>query len=118
MQEQKAGKTNKMDQIYWDIIGYDIIKKMRLAGLFKSKYADAAVARVMDRAYTLGSNSEKYIAEYSFSSKEDLDKVCSKEDLKAGIASTKRKVNILCKACERVYLFGLYMNAHSFDVMH
>lgn len=117
MQEQER-KTNKMDQIYWDIIGYDIIKKMRLAGLFKSKYADAAVARVMDRAYMLGSNSEKYIAEYSFSSKEDLDKVCSKEDLEAGIASTKRKVNILCKACERVYQFGLYMNAHSFDVMH
>ena len=118
MQEQKVEKTNKMDQIYWDIIGYDIIKKMRLAGLFKSKHVDNAVARVMDRAYTLGSNSEKYIADYSFSSKENLYKVCSKEDLEAGIASTKRKVNILCKACERVYLFGLYMSAHSFDVMH
>lgn len=112
-----------MDQIYWDIIGYDIIKKMRLAGLFKSKYVDDAVARVMDRAYTLGNNSEKNIADYSFSSKEDLYKVCSKEDLEAGIASTKRKVNILCKACERVYMFGVYMNGRSFngrsfDVMH
>ena len=107
-----------MDQIYCDIIGYDIIKKMRLAGLFKSKYVDDAVARVMDRAYVLGSDSEKYIADYSFASKEDLEKVCSKEDLDAGIASTTRKVNILCKACERVYMFGVYMNGRSFDVMH
>lgn len=118
MQEPKMGETNKMDQIYSDIIGNDIVVKMRQAGLFKAKYVTNALNRVLDRAYTLGSNSEQYIAEHSFSSKDDLDELCCKEDLEAGLLSTKRRVDILCKACERVYLFGLYMNAHSFNVMH
>lgn len=111
------GQKTKMDQIYNDIIGTDLVKKMRQAGLFKAKYVANAVNRVMDRAYTLGSNSEQYIAEHSFSSKDDLDGLCGKEDLEAGLLSTKRKVNILCKACERVYLFGLYMSSHNFNIM-